>query len=193
LSFQNPQELISVSSWAFQVSCPARSAGPVLRVTTPGGVAPGGPSRGLGMEVGLVCPPVLGMVARQFLGWSPILRQSAGPGEHEAWRCFPHWPPSTPEKVQGCCLGVVACHQFLGWSPASSRVGRPSYVKNAGALKVMPGTVAWSGPLRTPLKGYEAALFVNPWEGCPPVLGMVARLILGTLRHCTWTRQACKR
>ena len=54
LSFQNSQELTSVSSWVFQVSCPAQSAGLVLRVTTPGGVAPGGPSRGLGMDVGLL-------------------------------------------------------------------------------------------------------------------------------------------
>ena len=71
LSFQKIRELTSVNSWIFQVSCPALNAGLALRITTPDGVAPGGPLRDLSMDTGLLCPPVLGMVARQFLGWSP--------------------------------------------------------------------------------------------------------------------------
>jgi hypothetical protein len=135
-----------VSSLVFQVSCPARSAWLVLRVTTPDGAAPGGTSRGLGMETGLLRPPVLGMVARQFSGRLPA----------SSWVGRPFCMDTG--LLRPPVLGMVA-RQFSGWLPAGSWVGRPFYDRMLAICGAARDTAARSNPLK-------AAAWAGPYPTC---------------------------
>ena len=89
---------------------------PVRRHTAAGQRVKGAPSSWAWV------PPVVGLVARQFSGWSPASSWVGRPPVLGlVARQFLGWSPDSFWVGRPPVLGLVAC-QFLGWSPTRSWV-----------------------------------------------------------------------